>query len=64
MKTELEQLEAEIKGVVTQLTKAYSKTEAYAKAYVEARAEAHAVEATLMRLQVEKRETLKEKADE
>ena len=64
MKTELEQLEAEIKGVVTQLTKAYSKTEDCAKAKAKAEAYAHAVEATLMRLQIEKREILKEKADE
>ena len=96
MKTELEQLEAEIKGVVTQLTKAYSKTEDcakakakaedyaklyaytkpeayayakgkaedYARAKAKAEAYAHAVEATLMRLQIEKREILKGKADE
>ena len=92
----IEELQAEIEGVVTQLTKAYSKTEDYAKAkakaeayakiyayskpeayayakgkaeaYARARAKAeayaHAVEATLMRLQVEKREILKDLDDE
>lgn len=60
----IEEKEAEIEGVVTQLTEAYSKAEAYARARAKAEAYAHAVEATLMRLQIEKREILKEKADE
>lgn len=76
MNKTLEQLEAELTEAYTEVF-AYAKGKAvpYAKAYVEAyaaRAEAEEytklteayVEATLMRLQVEKLETLKDKINE